>query len=217
MLRKMGFLDQWIWKVMECVASISYSVVLNEEVGNSFLPSRGLCQGDPLSHYLFLICREGLSALLRMVAIRGHAPFVTHLFFANDSLIFGDAIVDVARVLKEKLEIYAQSSGQGMNFDKSRVFFSSNVNQNNREEVCRLLGVNSSINLEKYLDLPPTVGRNKKRVFKDIKEKIIKRVFSWSSRLLSVGGKEAILMYAMSCFLLPLSLYKELEAIMARF
>ncbi|KAG8491572.1 hypothetical protein CXB51_014850 [Gossypium anomalum] len=153
MLRKISFLDQWIWKVIRCVASISYSVVLNGEVGNSFLPLRGLHQGDPLSPYLFLVCGEGLSTLLRMAAIRGdlkgfrinrHAPLITHLFFANDSLIFGDAKVHVARVLKEKLEIYAQSLGQVIKFDKS----------------------------------------------------------------------EEIPIYAMSCFLLSLSLCKELEAIM---
>lgn len=91
--------------------------------------------------------------------------------------------------------------------------------------VCRLLGVNSSVNLERCLGLPSIVGRNKKAAFRNLKERMLKRVSSWSSSLLSVGGKEILIkvvlqslpLYAMSCFLLPSSLCKELEAITAKF
>lgn len=136
-------------------------------MGNLFFPSRGLQQGNPQSPYLFLICKEGLSTLLRMAAtsgdlkgirINGDAPLITHLFFADDSLIFEDATSDRARALKDNLEIYVHSSGQLINFDKSGVFFNSNVKQNSKERVCQILEVNSSINPEKYLGLPSIVG-----------------------------------------------------------
>ncbi|KAL1097108.1 hypothetical protein V6Z11_D05G013200, partial [Gossypium hirsutum] len=118
----------------------------------------------------------------------------------------------------------AQSSGQEINFDKSGVFFNSNINQNKREEVCRISGVNC-INLKKYLGLSAMVGHNKKRAFKELKERLIKRVSSWSSRLLSMGGSEvlirvvlqAIHFYSMNCFLLPSSVCKELKVVIARF
>ncbi|MBA0786104.1 hypothetical protein Gotri_027355, partial [Gossypium trilobum] len=116
-------------------------------------------------------------------------------------LIFKDATVDGVKALKENLEVYAQSSGQEINFDKSGVFFSSNINQNKREEVCRILGVNC-INLKKYLGLSAMVGHNKKRAFKELKERLIKR---------------AIHLYAMNCFLLPSSVCKELKVFIARF
>ena len=61
------------------------------------VPSRGLRQGDPLSLYLFIICAEGLSSLLRkheraglvhgVRVVRG-APIMNHLFFADDCFFF---------------------------------------------------------------------------------------------------------------------------------
>lgn len=52
-------------------SSITYSVVVNGQIGENFTPTRGLCHGDPLSPHLFLICEEGLSSLLRMVLVNG--------------------------------------------------------------------------------------------------------------------------------------------------
>ncbi|KAG8484135.1 hypothetical protein CXB51_022932 [Gossypium anomalum] len=59
---------------------------------------------------------------------------VGNMFFParDDSLIFGDATVFGATAIKDTLEVYAQCSGQEVNFDKSGIFFSSNVEQNRR-------------------------------------------------------------------------------------
>lgn len=75
---------------MRYVASISYSVGLNRGCSEQFIPSRDLRQDDPLSPYLFLLCRKGLSMLLveaqRFKTIKGvelgrERLFINHLFF----------------------------------------------------------------------------------------------------------------------------------------
>ena len=52
---------------------------------------------DPISPYLFLLCVEGLSAMikkeerggnLRGIAICRRAPSITHMLFADDSIVF---------------------------------------------------------------------------------------------------------------------------------
>jgi hypothetical protein len=100
MLLKMGFAVRWVDMIMSCVESVRFSVKLNGLNSESFLPSRGLRQGDPLSPYLFLFCVEGFSALLCQaqaearlagVSFGRDGQTVTHLLFADDSVVFLEA------------------------------------------------------------------------------------------------------------------------------
>ena len=61
-MEKMGFNNKWISLMMNCISSAFYFVLINGVIHGSIIPSRGLCQGDPLSSYLFLLCAEGPQA-----------------------------------------------------------------------------------------------------------------------------------------------------------
>nr|KYP35970.1 Transposon TX1 uncharacterized [Cajanus cajan] len=86
--------------------------------------ARGLRQGDLLSPYLFIICTEGLSLLLRQAEARGilhgvkvcrGAPPLTHILFADDCFLFCKATTDEGHTLKDVLQQYEQASGQSIN------------------------------------------------------------------------------------------------------
>ena len=87
MMLRLGFSNQWIQLMMKCIAYVSYSVLVNGYIIDSFVPKRGLRQKDPLFSYLFPIYLEGLSTLLskcqrdgliKGIATRRHGPRVNH-------------------------------------------------------------------------------------------------------------------------------------------
>ena len=68
---QMDFNDRWVALVMECIYSVTYSLLINGEPTGNIKPSRGICQGDPLSPYLFLLCSKGLNRMIKKVAGNG--------------------------------------------------------------------------------------------------------------------------------------------------
>lgn len=64
LMHKMGFASSWINLIIRCVDSVSYSFKINGVVTGAVTPSRGLCQGDLLSPYLFALCTQGLSLII---------------------------------------------------------------------------------------------------------------------------------------------------------
>lgn len=121
MLIKIGFSVHWVKKIMRCVTSVCYSFQINGRAYGEVIPSRGLRQGYPFSPYLFLICAEGFSALLRQaenkqdilgLKIARIAPSITHLFFADDSLLFLKASTGSLKSILNIFNLYSQCSGQ---------------------------------------------------------------------------------------------------------
>ena len=135
-MEKLGSANRMRDLIMRCVSTVTYSIKINGTSKGHITPSRGNRQVDPLSPYLFLLCAEGLFALIQSAVDRGQmegvkicrgGPRLSHLFFADDSLIFYNAMLKECDELQRLLTVYEKASGQQLNRAKTSLFFSGNT------------------------------------------------------------------------------------------
>ena len=119
--------------IMSCISTVSTSILFNGEALDPIYPSRGIRQGDPPSPYLFILCMEFLGQLIEekcnaklwqpMKASCG-GPAFSHLFFANDLVLFAKADHVNCSTVRDVINAFCNASGQLVSAVKSRVYFS---------------------------------------------------------------------------------------------
>ncbi|XP_026417071.1 uncharacterized protein LOC113312538 [Papaver somniferum] len=111
-LIKIGLSNHWVKLIHQCISTVSYFVLLNGSPDGLINPERGLRQGDPLSPYLYIICSEALSSYIDVLTRKGlvegikvckNASAMTHLLFADDSLLFSKATIEDFQIIKYSL------------------------------------------------------------------------------------------------------------------
>ncbi|XP_019166941.1 PREDICTED: uncharacterized protein LOC109162711 [Ipomoea nil] len=157
---------------------------------------------------------------------------IEKLGFCNDFVAMVSGCIRSVRansyevnVLKAILEEFSDASGQQVNLGKSDLTFSRNVDGPSREVVTEIIGFGEGNQRGKYLGVPSLVGRRKNEVLGFINDKILSKIRSWNNRFLSRAGREiliknvlqAVPTYAMSTFLLPKDLCRNVENSLNRF
>ncbi|PNX95563.1 ribonuclease H, partial [Trifolium pratense] len=230
----MGFPATMVQTIMKCVTTVKFSILINGYPSQEFYPQRGLRQGDPLSPYLFIICADVLSGLISRaqqeklihgIRISQGAPEISHLFFADDSLMFCRATNKEVSTIQDIIQTYQKASGQLVNLTKSEMVFSKGVTNGIKEEISRILPMQISEYFSKYLGMPIVHGRSKQQIFNYIREKIWKKLKGWKEKNLSFAGRgtlikavaQAIPTYLMSCFLIPKGVCEQLEKMICNF
>jgi hypothetical protein len=185
-LLKLGFNTSLVTLIMRCVTSVRFMVIFNGVLLPYFSPTRGLRQGDPMSPYLFLLCGEGFTWLLKLfgenyvdrgIRVSFWSPWVNHLMFADDSLIFISA--------NDILRIYGDCSGQRVNRDKSAILFTPNTLDHLRISMKNTLGILVKTFSEKYLGLTTAMGRITSGTFDHIGERSRSKMQGWYEKHLA--------------------------------
>lgn len=139
----------------------------------------------PLSPYLFVLCMERLSILIdtkcregswKGIKISKDSDELTHLFFADDLLIFGKANISNSKAIMEVLNEFCVLSGKTINLHKSKLLISSNVPRNRARRLSITCGIGLTNDLGTYIEVPLLHKRANKDHFKRIIEKVQSRL-----------------------------------------
>jgi len=109
-----------------------FSILINGVPSLPFSPYRAICQGDPLSPFLFIIMEEGLSRFIQAsienlflddLPLHDIDPLVTHSHFVDDTLMMGSPMIQEAHKFLHILKTFYDASGMDLNKDKYQIFF----------------------------------------------------------------------------------------------
>ncbi|KAF7839819.1 DNA polymerase alpha subunit B [Senna tora] len=228
-LKEVGFGDTFMNLIHHCLITPSLQILWNGGKTDSFKPSRGIRQGDPISPYLFVLCIERLAHIQRAIGsgdwrpikLGREGPPISHLFFADDLVIFLEASMNQVDIVKRVLNDFCSTSGQKVNKNKARVFFSKNVGHTRVEELSQALGFEYTGDLRSYLGVPILHQRVNKSTYNYILKSVRNKLSSWKSNCLSLAGRatlvksvtSAIHVYSMQSSVIPSSVCSELEKI----
>ncbi|KAL7215762.1 hypothetical protein ACSBR1_027827 [Camellia fascicularis] len=159
------------------------------------------------------------------VEITRGGPVLTHLLFADDLMLFGQANIKTCETIREVMDEFCCISGLKINTHKSKLFISPNVDGRRARELSTLCGIPLTHDLGKYLGVPLVHGRLNRGLFNDIVSKMQKRLSGWRASTLSMAGRaslitsatSAIPSYTIQTLLLPKSVCNDIDKMNSNF
>lgn len=233
MMANLGFGERWLGWMRTCVTTARISILVNGSPTEEFSPQKGLRQGDPLSPFLFNIAAEGLNVLLKRARVLGLIKGasigsgnlkLSHLQFADDTILFCDAeweeIVNVKRILR----CFEIMSGLKINFHKSVVCGVGISGDITQAFASKLYCLSKKLPLL-YLGLPLGANPRRKKTWQPVVEKVKAKLALWKRRTLSFAGRLTLIKsvldslpgYYISLFKVPKGVAKEIDKWRATF
>ncbi|PKU64267.1 Putative ribonuclease H protein [Dendrobium catenatum] len=199
-MKQKGFPPQFINWIKVCISDIHFSICIDGALEGYFHSSSGIRQGCPLSPYLFCIAMDAFSCMIdnpssndRFIGIQRKEMALTHLLYADDLLIFGEASSLNCTVLMGILDSFAKMSGLLVNHEKSKLIISKAIP--NTLAVCEALNLNSLGDKMTYLGIPISVKKLCSADFQPLLNSISNHLAGWKARLLSIAGRLQYIKY----------------------
>jgi len=230
---RMSFPVLWRKWIKECVSTATISVLVNGSPTDEFPLERGLRQGDPLSLFLFPIVAEGLHIIMKSVVERNifvgytvgatASMSVTHLQFADDTLLLGTRCWANVRAMRAILVLFEAMSGLKVNFNKS-MLVGVNVSNSWLNEAASVL--RCRVGKVSFVYLGLSIGGDSRRLifWEPLLRSIKSRLSGYNCRFLSFGGRLVLLksvltslpVYALSFFKTPSGIISSLNSIFTK-
>nr|GEU46080.1 hypothetical protein [Tanacetum cinerariifolium] len=185
-LHSLGFGNKWRSSIKECLHSSRASGLVNGSPTSEFSIKRVLRQGDPLSHFLFILVMEGLycalsnvvnSVLIQGINLGSLNTMISHLFYTYDVVITTEWKKEDLDNIIRVIYVFYLALGLKINICKSNIY-----------------GIR--VYDEEVSDMATS-----------------SRLSSWKANLLSIGGQLTLIKAVLgSLGIYFLSIFKALEA-----
>ncbi|XP_026396032.1 uncharacterized protein LOC113290663 [Papaver somniferum] len=205
--RRYGFSENWCDWILQILKSARISVLVNGSPEGFFSIDRGLHQGDPLSPLIFMLIEDVLSRnitklvrdgkMTHMVSREGIAP--THLFFADDIIIFCKGNMKILRNLVGLLGLYQRASGQTVSREKSKLYFGGG-SLNRRTTIAAFLGMPIASFHDRYLGVKVMSGVFRYHHVVNVVEKIKDQLSGWKGRMFSFQDRVMLVKSVIASF-----------------
>ena len=139
-------------------------------------------------------------------------PGFSHIFFADDLLLFAKANARNSETILEILDHFCEISGQKVSSSKSRVVFSPNVDDQTKTSICNMLGISATSEIGRYLGFPIFHKGRNCNAFNFVIDKVQSKLAGWKAKVLSPAGRLVLIKsvsatipdYYMQCHALPI-------------
>ncbi|WCJ44055.1 RNA binding RNA-directed DNA polymerase [Euphorbia peplus] len=233
-LQDVGIPTHIIRLIMFCISSSSLRIMWNGTPSGPILPTRGVRQGD---HYprtaLSCVWNDWPNKLRKKCDNGSWKPLcfgstqlpISHLFFADNLILFSKASVDQAIIIKQCLHDFCVASGHKVSDSKSHIFFSENTLPDTRKDILNVIPFSPTTNLGKYLGVPLLHSRITKNTYQYIVDGIRNKLSGWAANTLSLAGRvtlakavlSAIPYYSMQNSSLPVQVCSKIDELVRSF
>lgn len=156
-----GFPLVFVNRLMTCISTAQFSILVNGEPYGYFRGRKGLRQGDPVSPYVFVIVMEYLSRLLSRLDADNRFSYhlhckeikLKHLSFADDLMFFSKADEYSPMAMMKLFEEFSAASGLQINNEKSHVFIAG-ISSEAKSRIVKELGFKEGRLPMRYLGVP---------------------------------------------------------------
>lgn len=152
-------------------------------------------------------------------------PSLSHLCFADDLVLFGEASTAQLDVMMSVLHSFCDASGEKISLSKSKILVSSNIDHSRAMNLSNHCGIPLTNDFGKYLGVPMIHGRVTKSTYSSLLSRAQARFLSWVNQFLSMAGRitliqsvlSALPVYLMQSTFLPESTVTGLDKLMRQF
>ncbi|GJW79512.1 RNA-directed DNA polymerase, eukaryota [Tanacetum coccineum] len=199
--------------IQGCLNSAMGSILVNGSPSSEFKFHKGLKQGDPLSHFLFILG----------IRIDDYLT-LSHLFYADDAVFIGKwdkaSVITIVHMLK----CFFLASGFKIYIYKSKLI-GIGTTQEEINSAANIIGCNTFSTPFNYLGVKVGTSNSRSRFWDEVLAKISSRLSKWKIKTLSIGGRLTLIksvlsslpLYQMSIYKAPMGVLHKMESIRRRF